>query len=202
MAEETGLIKGLGLYIIESVCRRIVAWAKVCPKPFVMHVNISGRQLVFPSFPRDVQRIIEHTGVDPNCLRFEITESVLLDNARACIVGIHQIRELCVRFCLDDFGTGFSSLSYLRRLPLDSIKLDRSFVAEIENDRHSVAIVRNLICMGKDLGLSVVVEGIERLSQVETLGAAGCTLAQGYYFHRPLTSQTAEELLFQEGSSY
>lgn len=197
VAEETGLIKGLGLYTIERVCQRIVEWRKACADPFVMHVNISGRQLVFPSFPREVQRIIEHTGVDPKFLRFEITESVFLDNGRACIIGIQQIRELGVHFCLDDFGTGFSSLSYLRRLPLDSIKLDRSFMLEIENDPLSLAIVRNLVCLGNDLGLSVVVEGIERETQVECLMDAGCMLAQGYFFHRPMNTDLAARLLHE-----
>ncbi len=195
VAEEVGLIKGIGLLMIERVCRRIVSWTERHRKDFIMHLNISGRQLVFPSFPREVQRILERTGVDPRYLRFEITESVFLDNGSACILGIRQLRELGIRFCLDDFGTGFSSLSYLRHLPLDSIKVDRSFVSEIETDTHSVAIVRNLICLGQDLGLSVVVEGIERATQVEALAAAGCSLAQGYFFHRPLPSHKAAELL-------
>ncbi len=196
VAEETGLIKPLGLYIIERVCRRIAAWtAEGGPAPFVMHVNISGRQLIYPTFPREVQRILERTAIDPRHLCFEITESVLLDNGGACIQGIQQIRELGIRFCLDDFGTGFSSLSYLRHLPLDSIKVDRSFVSDIETDAHSVAIVRNLVCLGQDLGLAVVVEGIERKTQVNVLSAAGCSLAQGYFFHRPMSAVKAEELL-------
>ena len=191
VAEDTGLIKSLGLYMIEQVCRQVVEWRRSCSTPFVMHLNISGRQLIFPTFPKDVQNILERTGVDPSLLLFEITESVLLDNGGACIQGIKQIRELGIQFCLDDFGTGFSSLSYLRQLPLTSIKVDRSFINDVESDPHSLVIVRNLMTLGQDLGLSVIVEGLERETQVEALLSAGCVLAQGFYFHRPMTVDSA-----------
>ncbi|MDL2266710.1 EAL domain-containing protein [Desulfovibrio sp. OttesenSCG-928-G15] len=195
VAEETGLIKNLGLYMMEEVCRQVNAWSKNSKHPVVTHLNISGRQLIFPSFPKDVEGILERTGVDPSLLLFEITESVLLDNGGACIQGIQQIRELGVNFCLDDFGTGFSSLSYLRQLPLNSIKVDRSFVADIENDDQSLVILRNLLTLGQDLGLSVVVEGIEREAQRDALVRAGCFLAQGFYFHRPMPVDDATILL-------
>lgn len=195
VAEETGLIKNLGLYMMEDVCRQVKAWSKHSKHPVVTHLNISGRQLIFPSFPKDVQGILERTGVDPSMLLFEITESVLLDNGGACIQGIQQIRDLGVNFCLDDFGTGFSSLSYLRQLPLNSIKVDRSFVSDIENDDQSLVILRNLLTLGQDLGLSVVVEGIEREAQRDALVRAGCFLAQGFYFHRPMPVDDATILL-------
>ncbi len=167
VAEDTGLIKGLGLYysiMIEQVCHQIVRWQGVCDMPFVMHLNISGRQLIFLSFPKDVQSILERTGVDPSALLFEITESVLLDNSGACIQCIKQIRELGIQFCLDDFGTGFSSLNHFRQLPLTCIKVDRSFIVDVETDPHSLVIVRNLMALGQDPGLSVIVEGLERKS--------------------------------------
>lgn len=195
VAEETGFIKNLGLHVIEQVCRQLTEWKKIGDRPFITHVNISGRQLIVPTFPSDVQRILERTGVDPSWLLFEITESVLLDNGGACLQGIQQIRDLGVQFCLDDFGTGFSSLSYLRQLPLSCIKVDRSFVSDVENDPHSLVIVRNLLSLGQDLGLSVIVEGIERDTQVRALLSTGCSLAQGYYFHRPLSSEAATNLL-------
>lgn len=198
VAEETGLIKNLGLYMIENVCRQVKDWSRQCKRPMVTHLNISGRQLVFPSFPKDVQDILERTGVDPSLLLFEITESVLLDNGGACIQGIQQIRELGVNFCLDDFGTGFSSLSYLRQLPLNCIKVDRSFVSDLEHDEQSLVILRNLLSLGQDLGLSVVVEGIEREAQRDALVRAGCFLAQGFYFHRPMPVDQATLLLHKE----
>lgn len=195
VAEDTGLIKNLGLYMIEHVCRQVVEWKSQCDIPFATHLNISGRQLIYPGFPREVQQILERTGVDPACLLFEITESVLLDNGGPCIQGIKQIRDLGVQFCLDDFGTGFSSLSYLRQLPLNCIKVDRSFVSDVESDPHALVIVRNLMSLGQDLGLAVIVEGLERESQVEALLSAGCDLAQGFYFYKPLSAQLATTLL-------
>ena len=199
VAEETGMIKKLGLQVIEDVCRQVMEWKKVYSHPFVTHINISGRQLIFPSFPREVQKILDRTGIAPSSLLFEITESVLLDNGGACIQDIHNIRDMGINFCLDDFGTGFSSLSYLRQLPLNCIKIDRSFVADLETDQPSLAIVRNLVSLGRDLGLSIVVEGIERKTQAEALLSVGCGLAQGYFFHRPLRLEQVTALLRESG---
>ncbi len=195
IAEDTGLINSIGLHTLELVCIQMAAWEQSGGEPFILHVNISGKQLVAKSFARDVARLLKKTGVNADLLRFEITESVLLHDTGACMSGMHQIRDLGVRFCLDDFGTGFSSLSYLRRLPLSSIKIDRSFVSDIETDPQSLAILRNLMSLGDDLGLAVVVEGIERKSQMEFLTAAGCTLAQGFYFHKPLVAEEAGRLI-------
>lgn len=195
VAEETGLIKGLGLFAIEEVCKQMVEWKKRYTQPFIVHLNISGRQLISPGFPEEVRDILERTRVDPSWLLFEITEDVFLNNRGACIQGVHQLRDLGISFCLDDFGTGYSSLSYLRQLPLSCIKVDRSFVTDLEKDSPSLAILRNLLTLGQDLGLSVIVEGIERAAQAEALLAAGCTLAQGYYFHQPLGVDEAAALL-------
>jgi EAL domain-containing protein (putative c-di-GMP-specific phosphodiesterase class I) len=195
MAEETGLIRALGLYVIEEVCKQFMEWKKLYSHPFITHLNVSGHQLAFPSFPREVQDILDRTGADPSWLLFEITESVLLDNDGGCIQGINHLRELGITFCLDDFGTGFSSISYLRQLPLSCIKIDRSFVSDLETDAHSLAIVRNLLSLGKDLGLSVIVEGIERQSQAERLMSVGCALMQGFHFYQPLDVDKAAELL-------
>ena len=200
VAEEAGLIKELGLFVIEEVCTQIAEWKRRISHPFVTHLNISARQLVFPGFPRDVQNILERTGADPSWLLFEITESVLIDNGGACIQGIQQLRDMGLSFCLDDFGTGFSSLSYLRQLPLNCIKVDRSFVAELETDSHSLAIVRNLVTLGQDLGLSLIVEGVERQTQAEALLAVGCSFGQGFYFHKPLEKEEAEKLLTASGA--
>lgn len=195
VAEETGLIGPLGLFMIEQVCRQVAHWKSQFGGDFVTHVNISGRQLINPSFAGDVESVLERTGTDPSNLLFEITESVLMDRGGACIQGIKQLRNLGIKFCLDDFGTGFSSLSYLRQLPISSIKIDRSFVTDVETDPHSLVILRNLLSLGQDLQLDVIVEGIERNSQKESLLSTGCRLGQGFYFHRPMTSENASELL-------
>ena len=195
MAEDSGLIRKLGLFAIECVCRQLVEWEQRHAVSFVTHLNISARQLVFPGFPKDVRRILDRAGVDPSLLVFEITESALLEQSEACLRGIQQICELGVRFCLDDFGTGFSSLSYLRQLPLGCMKVDRSFVMDVETNSQSLIIVRNLVGLGRELGLSVVVEGVERYSQAQALLDVGCSLGQGYYFSPPLPPREAEKLL-------
>lgn len=195
VAEETGLIGPLGLFMIEQVCRQVGQWKVRFGNAVTTHVNISGRQLINPNFSAEVESVLERTGADPSNLIFEITESVLMDRGGACIQGIKQLRNLGIKFCLDDFGTGFSSLSYLRQLPISSIKIDRSFVADLETDPHSLVILRNLLSLGQDLSLDVIVEGIERSSQKEVLLSTGCRLGQGFYFHRPMTSENASELL-------
>lgn len=181
--------------MIEQVCRQVAQWKVQFGNDVVTHLNISGRQLITPSFAADVENVLERTGADPASLLFEITESVLMDRGGACIQGIKQLRNLGIQFCLDDFGTGFSSLSYLRQLPICSIKIDRSFVADVETDPHSLVILRNLLSLGQDLDLDVIVEGIERSSQVEALLGTGCRLGQGFFFHRPMTGENASELL-------
>lgn len=195
VAEDCGLIKELGLHVIEEVCKQVVRWNSAPAGHFVTHLNISGRQLVYPTFFRDVEYILNSTGVAPEHLIFEITESVLLDNGGACIQAIKKIRELGIQFCLDDFGTGFSSLSYLRQLPLSCIKVDRSFVVDVEHDPQSLVIVKSLLSLGQDLGLDVIVEGIERDPQVRSLLSAGCMLAQGYHFSKPLSVEEVCKLL-------
>ncbi len=195
VAEETGLIRPLGLYMIELVCRQVAQWKRHFQKDFVTHLNISSWQLINPNFTNDVQQVLNRTGVDPSNLLFEITESALMDSGGACIQGIKQLRNLGIQFCLDDFGTGFSSLSYLRQLPICSLKIDRSFVTEMESDPHSLVIVRNILSLGQDLALDVIVEGIERDSQANALIASGCRYGQGFYFHRPISPDKATEIL-------
>jgi diguanylate cyclase (GGDEF)-like protein len=186
IAEDTGNIGKLGLHIIEEVSRQMVEWKKQCSRSFAIHMNISGRQLHCPMFSREVRRILERTGVDPSCLFFEITEDVVLNSGGDCIRSIKRIRDLGVRFCLDNFGTGLSSLNYLRQLPLSCIKVDKSFILNVDTDPDSLVIVRNLLSLGQDLGLSVIAEGVEREQQVEALLSVGYALAQGYYFSYPL----------------
>ena len=202
VAEETGLIKSIGSQMLELACAQAATWKGKGLESFSMHINISARQLEEPGFVRDARRIFEKTEVDPRQLCFEITESILLDGGNVHMRVITLLRALGVRFCLDDFGTGFSSLSYLRRLPIDSIKLDRSFVAEFETDPKALAVARNLIRLGRELDLSVVVEGVERATQVALLNAIGAELVQGFYYHKPLGVAAAERLLRSTPTAY
>lgn len=200
IAEETSLINQLGNCILELVCKQLKNWSiQTDLKDISVHVNISGRQLMNPHFIREVNSILERTGVNSEQLIFEITESVFLDYGTQIIKNIATVRDLGIRFCLDDFGTGFSSLSYLRLLPLESIKVDRSFIIDVETNHHASAILRNLITMGNDLGLKVITEGVETKSQIEALQAIGCRYVQGYYFAKPLEPHNALEYLKTAG---
>ncbi|MDR2125057.1 MAG: EAL domain-containing protein [Desulfovibrio sp.] len=195
IAEECGFINSLGLFVIEEVCNQLAEWSKKMPITFITHLNISGRQLKMPRFYNEVRKILHDAQIDPSLLLFEITESVLMDDNITCLQSINNIRKLGVRFCLDDFGTGYSSLNYLRSLPISCIKVDKSFVSEIEYDEKALMIVRNLLKMGGDLSMPLIVEGIERQEQADILLDAGCCLAQGFLYHRPLPAPETGRLL-------
>lgn len=200
IAEEVGLIYGLGLEMLRLVCRQIVEWTVALGHcDFSVHVNISSKQLMATHFWRDVQEVLLTSGVNPRQLIFEITESVFLDYGSQVSSIMNTVRDFGIRFCLDDFGTGFSSLSYLRLLPLESLKVDRSFIVDLNTDNYSEAILRNLIAMGRDLGLKVITEGVDQASQVEVLRTVGCRYAQGFFFAEPLPAPEAVEYMKTRG---
>ncbi len=187
VAEDTGLITSIGAFALEEVCAQLRRWCDAgLPPPGVVHVNISGRQFMQPGLPHAVETLLERTGTDPRTLRFEVTESVLMRHGSQAITVMAQLRELGIRLCLDDFGTGYSSLGYLKRLPVDSIKIDRSFVAGLEHDRDGQAIVRSIVSLGLHLGLEIVAEGVETPTQAEILASLGCRYAQGFLYAPPL----------------
>jgi diguanylate cyclase (GGDEF)-like protein/PAS domain S-box-containing protein len=195
IAEECGFINNLGLFVIEEVCSQLAEWSKKKPISFITHLNISGQQLKVPRFYNEVRKILHGTQIDPSLLLFEITESVLMDDSITCLQSINNIRKLGIKFCLDDFGTGYSSLNYLRSLPLSCIKVDKSFVTEIEYDDKALMIIRNLLKMGGDLNMPLIVEGIERQEQADILLGAGCCFAQGFLYYRPLPASEAGRLI-------
>ncbi len=198
IAEETGLINELGLELLKMASLQIIEWNKALGHDnFNVHVNISGKQLMARRFWRDALAILEKSGVNPRQLVFEITESVFLDYGSQVISAMGKLREAGIRFCLDDFGTGFSSFSYLRLMPLDSLKVDRSFIMDLPADSPAESIVRNLVSLGKDLGLDVIAEGIEQCGQADLLRSIGCMYAQGYYFSRPLIPSDALDYLLR-----
>lgn len=200
IAEESGLIYDLGLEMLRIVSRQVTEWTLITGNcDFIVHVNISSKQLMATHFWRDVQTVLLETGVNPRQLIFEITESVFLDYGTQVISIMNTVRDFGIRFCLDDFGTGFSSLSYLRLLPLESLKMDRSFIVDINTDNYSEAILRNLISMGGDLGLKVITEGVDQPVQVEVLRMVGCHYAQGFHFAEPLPAPAALEYMQLHG---
>ncbi|MDR1660738.1 MAG: EAL domain-containing protein [Desulfovibrio sp.] len=195
IAEETGFIGRLGDFVIEESCRRLRCWQERYGANVLLHVNISPHQLVMPAFPEKVLAILYRTGIDASRLFFEVTESAFLRDFEKVLYNINAIRKQGIRFCLDDFGTGYSSLSYLKHLPIECLKIDRSFINDLERDEKSRILLRHILSIGVDMGYSLVVEGVERQTQLSLLGDLSRLLIQGYYFYRPLSAVSADTLL-------
>lgn len=196
VAEECGLIVPIGLWVMETACKQLVAWAdNPLTRKLTLAINVSALQFGQPDFVSQVQRILQVTGVNPERLKLELTESMLLNNVEDCISKMLALQKQGVTFSLDDFGTGHSSLSYLKRLPLSQIKIDRSFVRDIATDSNDAAIVNTIIAMGRTLGLGVVAEGVETDAQRDFLEHHGCQIFQGYLFSQPITLEQFESAL-------
>jgi diguanylate cyclase (GGDEF)-like protein/PAS domain S-box-containing protein len=195
LAEETGLILPLGDWVLEAACEQISKWADQKEMAsVVVAVNISARQLRHPEFVDGVMAVLKRTGANPQALKLELTESMLVDNIEEVIDKMTVLKSHGLRFSLDDFGTGYSSLSYLKRLPLDQLKIDRAFVRDILLDAASGAIAQTLISLGRAMGLSVIAEGVESEEQREFLAGLGCHTYQGFLFGRPVPLQEFEHL--------
>jgi diguanylate cyclase (GGDEF)-like protein/PAS domain S-box-containing protein len=187
VAEESGLIETIGQWALRTACERAKAWQDAGYPPLKMAVNISPRQLLKPrEFSRSITRVLNATGLDPQYLELEMTESLLLHNADENIAMLRKLGKDGVRIAVDDFGTGYSSLSYLRQLPIDTLKIDRTFVRDIESDPEDVAIIQAVVAMGHSLELQVTAEGVESRGQLQALAKLGCDEYQGYLFSRPL----------------
>ena len=192
VAEETGLIVRLGQWVLEEACRQSQRWQPhPGSRPLVMNVNLSGRQFQQPSLVDGVKRALDLAGVDPRSLKLEITESVVMQNVDAASATLGALAALGVGVAIDDFGTGYSSLAYLKRFPIQTLKIDRSFVNGIVEDLQDAAIVHSVVALATTLNLTVVAEGVETLSQQRRLIELGCDLGQGYLFGRP--APAAEE---------
>ncbi len=194
VAEATGLIVPLGFWVLEAACMQLAAWADH-PRlgKVVLAVNVSARQFHDRDFLDGVIATLQATGADPRRLKLELTESLLVDNVDEVIQKMHALRALGVAFALDDFGTGYSSLAYLSQLPVDQLKIDRSFVSRIEDDENAVAICAATIALGHSLNMELVAEGVETAAQRYVLSKAhGCELIQGYLVSRPLPLEQFE----------
>jgi diguanylate cyclase (GGDEF)-like protein/PAS domain S-box-containing protein len=195
IAEETGLIAELGLQVLEQACEQTAAWQRDIDPAIGLSVNVSGRQVVNPTFPAQVAAIAERNGLRPGTLSLEITETVLMEEADSPDTVIDTFQEHGLTLVLDDFGTGYSSLSRLKRFPLDVLKIDRSFVAGIESNVDDRAIVMATIDMAHAVGMTIVAEGVESVEQAESLRAFGCDRAQGYLYARPQPAEAITNLL-------
>ena len=186
IAEESGLILPIGEWVITEACQQMKRWDGAGYAVKSMAVNLSARQFLDRKLAQLVRAAIDDAGLDPARLEFEITESILMANTEETIAVFAELRALGVKLSIDDFGTGFSSLAYLKRFHVDNLKIDHSFVRDIGTDPDDAAIVRAIVSMAQSLQLRVVAEGVETREQYEYLAACGCEEAQGYYFARPL----------------
>ena len=189
IAEETGLILPIGDFVLKTACRQLNAWLSEGLPQVRMAVNLSARQFKQGNLPSLVAKIIEETGIDPRLLELEITESAAMDNPEAAIIHLRRFREMGVELAIDDFGTGYSSLSYLKLFPVNRLKIDRSFVKDIETDTDDAAIAAATIALAHKLGKEVVAEGVETEGQLSFLKNQQCDIIQGYFFSRPLPAE-------------
>jgi EAL domain-containing protein (putative c-di-GMP-specific phosphodiesterase class I) len=199
VAEETGLIVALGDWVLRQACQQARAWHDRHPDrpPVSMAVNLSGTQLQLPDFAQTVAAILVETGLRPDALVLEITESQVMEHMTRILGNLHELQALGVRLSIDDFGTGYSSLARLRSLPVDELKIDRSFVQEIDQAADEAPLVAAIIAMAHGLGLHVVGEGVETAEQLEVLLRSGCDRVQGYLLGRPARPELVEALLVQ-----
>lgn len=194
LAEETGLILAIGSWVLDSACSQLKFWeGDESTRKLIIAVNVSARQFHQVDFVEQVQSVVERHAIDPNLLKLELTESLLLGDIEDSVVTMRGLSQIGVRLSLDDFGTGYSSLQYLKLLPLNQIKIDQSFVRDIANDQNDAAIVQTIIAMAGTMGLDVIAEGVETEVQREFLELRGCHAFQGYLFGVPLSIERFEE---------
>jgi EAL domain-containing protein (putative c-di-GMP-specific phosphodiesterase class I) len=197
VTEETGLIVPIGERVLEEACRQAREWRRQAglSSRITMCVNLSMRQLQDPDLLDKVERALRRGGLEANELKLEITETMVMEDEQHVISVLGDIRALGARISLDDFGSGYSSLNYVKDLPVDELKIDKSFVDGLGEDAVNDAIVRLIVDFAHTLGLKVTAEGVETARQVASLAAMRCDQAQGFYFSEPLTGKAAEALV-------
>ena len=200
IAEETGLIVPLGLWVLREACSQMRAWQLQFKEleQWKISVNISSKQLSQGNFVQQVQRVLRDTDLAPHNLKLEITESCLVEDSQATLAILNELKYLGVEFSLDDFGTGYSSLSYLHQFPFNTLKIDRSFVSSISTSNEKLGIIRAIITLARNLNMDTIAEGIETVNQISHLKALKCEYGQGYLLSKPLNKQTTEILIARE----
>jgi diguanylate cyclase (GGDEF)-like protein len=199
VAEETGLIVAIGQQVLEQACKSMVQWQRLSPayRSLSLSVNLSSRQVSQPDLIERIRGVLNDSGIDPHCLKLEITESVVMENAEAATLMFKQLRALGVQLSIDDFGTGYSSLSYLHRFPVNFLKIDKSFVGRMNEHNGNGEIVRTIVTLARNLGLEVIAEGVETEHQNCQLKSLGCDYGQGYLFSRPIDGKQVPAMLNQ-----
>jgi len=197
VAEETGLIRELGWWNLREACRQISEWRASSKEHghLTVSVNLSAKQFLQPNLVQDIGNLLRESGLPPEALKLEITESTVMGDPSAAVEMLQQIKALGIRLAIDDFGTGYSSLSYLHRFPLDTLKIDRSFISDISAEGEGMEIARTILPMANNLRLDVIAEGVETIEQVLLLKKLQCKYGQGYYFSKPLSADGITALL-------
>ena len=203
LAEETGAIVDLGSWVMREACRQLAAWQARFPQdpPLVVNINLSGRQLGQSTLPDEIARAVEEAAIEPKHLMLELTETVLMQNSEAALERLHALEQYGVRVAMDDFGTGYSSLCSLRTLPLDVLKIPRTFIDGIERTLADSAVARASLQLADTFGLDVIAEGIETPAQLRELERIGCRYGQGYFLGRPLPAGRLEAHLASRGNA-
>ena len=206
VAEDTGLIVPIGNWVLSKACQQLATWQKqyvTMPKiaELKINVNVASQQFQEPNFVEKLDKVLSSDGLDPNCLKLEITERILLDSQQNTNNTLSEIKKRQITLSIDDFGTGYSSFSYLKRLPIDSLKIDRSFVDGINSDSESLEIVKTIISLAHIIGMDAVAEGIETKEQLKKLKALGCEYGQGYLFAKPLPAKTIEAMFAKKSDN-
>jgi diguanylate cyclase (GGDEF)-like protein/PAS domain S-box-containing protein len=197
--EENGMILGVGAWVLQQACAQAARWHRRGYR-VQMSVNVSMRQIASPDLVNHVVEALAASRLDPGAVTLEVTESVLMRDAEATVAHLRRLKDVGVKIAIDDFGSGQSSLTYLRRFPIDELKIDGSFIEAIDGSRESAALLHTLVELGRTLGLSTVAEGIETCSQLEGLRLEHCTYGQGFIFARPMTAQAVEPYLFDDAA--
>jgi EAL domain-containing protein (putative c-di-GMP-specific phosphodiesterase class I) len=200
VAEETGLIVPIGKWVLQTACFQNVAWQKQGLPRLCIAINLTSRQFGDEHLLRDVASILESTGMAASLLELEIHESLLIQDIDRTLSILTQLKTLGIKIAIDDFGTGYSSLATLQRFPLDTIKIDRSYIRDITTRPNESSLTRAIIEMGKSLSLTVVAQGVETREQAEFLRAHACDEFQGFYFNKPLSAHKFTELLRAQDS--
>jgi EAL domain-containing protein (putative c-di-GMP-specific phosphodiesterase class I) len=198
LAEETGLISFIDWWVLREACTQLRIWQQVFAEDsasLTMSVNFSGLHLVQLGLLERLDQVLRETGVEGCNLKLEITESGLLKNATSGTEILQELKTLGVKLSIDDFGTGYSSLARLHQLPIDTLKIDRSFVSRMGNEGESLEIIRAIMMLAHSLEMDVIAEGVETQEQLSRLRSLNCEYGQGYFFSRPVDSKRAEELL-------
>ncbi len=200
MAEETGIIVAIGWSVMREACAQIAQWRQEyrSSQNIGMSVNLSGKQFVLADLLEQIEGILDESGLEPETLRLEITESMIMENAESAVEKLLQLRDFGIQVHIDDFGTGYSSLSYLHRLPTHTIKIDRSFVHGMDEGNGKPQIVGTIVNLARSLGMEVAAEGLETADQLALIRQLQCEYGQGYYFSKPLDASSAADLLATE----